>query len=310
MAVAERIDGDAAGEVEIAIAAGFDQPDALALLESQRGARKGLVKRRTAHYLSLRAPHPGRPATARPEPPWPRGKIKKAAHAAAFEPISRFSAMKSTKRSASKPCEAMRLHQDGSRHDWLSTAPLDLVVTLDDATRAIYSAFLIEEEGTASSFQGLLETFAAKGLASSLYSDRGSHYFVTPKAGGAVDKIRSTQVGRALERLGIDHIPAYSPEAGAARSGCSAPCRAGCRASWRWLELHDVEAANRFIAREHICRTTMPASPGRLRSTTAPSSLSGRNLMTAFPGLSAGKLGKTGKTNSGCLTNSCHGVSR
>ena len=81
------------------------------------------------------------------------------------------------------------LHQDGSRHDWLSNgSPLDLIVTMDDATSTIYSAFLIEEEGTASSFQGLLETFLAKGLASSLYSDRGSHYFVTLKAGGAVDK--------------------------------------------------------------------------------------------------------------------------
>jgi len=113
-----------------------------------------------------------------------------------------------------KPCEGMMLHQDGSRAAWLAGEPeLDLIVTMDDATSTIYSAFLVEEEGTASSFRGLLETMVAKGLPSSLYTDRGSHYFYTPKAGEAVDKHRLTQVGRALDRLGIEHIPAYSPEA-------------------------------------------------------------------------------------------------
>ena len=113
-----------------------------------------------------------------------------------------------------KPYEGMMLHQDGSRAAWLAGgAPLDLIVTMDDATSTIYSAFLVEEEGTASTFRGLLEVFTTKGLPSSLYTDRGSHYFHTPQAGGAVDKGRLTQVGRALKHLGIEHIPAYSPEA-------------------------------------------------------------------------------------------------
>jgi transposase len=113
-----------------------------------------------------------------------------------------------------KPCEGMMLHQDASREAWLAgQAPLDLVVTMDDATSTIYSAILVEEEGTASTFEALLAVFTAKGLPLSLYTDRGSHYFHTPKAGEAVDKARPTQVGRALERLGIEHIPAYSPEA-------------------------------------------------------------------------------------------------
>ena len=86
-------------------------------------------------------------------------------------------------------------------HAWLEGQPtLDLIVTMDDATSTIYSAFLVEEEGTASSFRGLLETFVAKGLPSSLYTDRGSHYFYTPKAGEGVDKERLTQVGRALDQ--------------------------------------------------------------------------------------------------------------
>ena len=113
-----------------------------------------------------------------------------------------------------KPCEGMMLHQDGSAFAWLAgEADLDLIVTMDDATSTIYSAFLVEEEGTASSFRACLEVFTAQGLPSSLYTDRGSHYFFTPKAGEAVDKGRLTQVGRALDRLGIEHIPAYSPEA-------------------------------------------------------------------------------------------------
>ncbi|WP_189362976.1 helix-turn-helix domain-containing protein [Mesorhizobium sp. M4A.F.Ca.ET.022.05.2.1] len=76
-----------------------------------------------------------------------------------------------------QPCEGMLLHQDGSRYAWLEGQPmLDLIVTMDDATSTLYSAFLIEEEGTASSFQGLLETLVAKGLPSSFYTDRGSHF--------------------------------------------------------------------------------------------------------------------------------------
>jgi Helix-turn-helix domain len=113
-----------------------------------------------------------------------------------------------------KPWEGMMLHQDGSRAAWLAgRPPLDLIVTMDDATSTIYSAFLIEEEGTASTLRACLEVFAVHGLPSSLYTDRGSHYFYTPQADGAVDKARLTQVGRALKHLGVEHIPAYSPEA-------------------------------------------------------------------------------------------------
>jgi transposase len=113
-----------------------------------------------------------------------------------------------------KPWEGMMLHQDGSRAAWLAGRPqLDLIVTMDDATSTIYSAFLIEEEGTASTLRACLEVFTAHGLPSSLYTDRGSHYFHTPQADGPVDKDRPTQVGRALKHLGIEHIPAYSPEA-------------------------------------------------------------------------------------------------
>ena len=86
----------------------------------------------------------------------------------------------------------MMLHQDGSRHDWLAGHDaLDLIVTMDDATSEIYSAFLTAEEGTASTFRGLSEVFAARGLPLSLYTDRGSHYFDTPEADGPVDRKQS-----------------------------------------------------------------------------------------------------------------------
>jgi transposase InsO family protein len=108
----------------------------------------------------------------------------------------------------------MLLHQDGSRHTWLGGQPaLDLIVTLDDATSELLSAFLVEEEGTASTFRALVEVFGRHGLPLSLYTDRGSHSFHTPEAGGKVDRACLTQVGRALDHLGVEHIAAYSPQA-------------------------------------------------------------------------------------------------
>ena len=112
-----------------------------------------------------------------------------------------------------KPLPGMMLHQDGSTHEWVSGCQWDLIVTLDDATTEIYSAFFVEEEGTMSSLQGVREVIETKGLFSSLYTDRGSHYWLTEEAGGKVDKSRPTQVHRALQQLGVTLIPAYSPEA-------------------------------------------------------------------------------------------------
>jgi hypothetical protein len=105
------------------------------------------------------------------------------------------------------------IHQDASKHLWFGEDYCDLVVTMDDATSEITSAFFCDEEGTMSSLRGIAETIAKHGLFCSLYTDRGSHYFYTPEVGGKVDKSRPTQVNRALKQLGIDHIAAYSPEA-------------------------------------------------------------------------------------------------
>ncbi|MGQ0665137.1 MAG: ISNCY family transposase [Pseudomonadota bacterium] len=114
-----------------------------------------------------------------------------------------------------RPLPGMMLFQDGSQHAWIPGLghQLDLIVTMDDADGRIYSAFLVAEEGTDSSFQGLIEVIEGHGLFGSLYVDRGGHYFHTPKGGGPVDKEAPTQVGRALAQLGVTLIPSYSPEA-------------------------------------------------------------------------------------------------
>jgi transposase len=129
-----------------------------------------------------------------------------------------------------RPMVGMLLHQDASRHAWLAGVDRqdDLVVTLDDATSEIHSAFLVAEEGTASSLRGLREVVAAQGLFCALYTDRGSHYFhTTPEAGEAVAKTQLTQVGRALRQLGIEHITAYSQEARGHLAGGARPLGAG-----------------------------------------------------------------------------------
>jgi transposase InsO family protein len=152
-----------------------------------------------------------------------------------------------------KPCEGMMLHQDGSRAAWLTDQPtLDLIVTMDDATSTVYSAFLVEEEGTASSFAALLDVFTRQGLPGSLYTDRGSHYFYTPKAGEPVDKERLTQVGRALDRLGIEHIPAYSPEARGRSERMFGTLQERLPKELALVGIRDVEAANRFIREVYL----------------------------------------------------------
>jgi hypothetical protein len=120
---------------------------------------------------------------------------------------------KHRKRRERAPLEGMMLHQDGSTHEWVPDVQWDLIVTLDDATSEHTSMFFVDEEGTASSFHGIGQTIAAKGLFAMFYTDRASHYFHTAEAGGKVDKAHLTQVGRALAQLGIHHQAAYSPQA-------------------------------------------------------------------------------------------------
>jgi len=120
---------------------------------------------------------------------------------------------KHRRRRERKAIEGMMLHQDGSTHEWVPGRRWDLIITLDDATSRHYSMFFVDEEGADSSFRGMREVIEACGLPCSLYTDRGSHYWHTSKAGGPVDKVNLTQFGQAMKHLGIELIPAYSPEA-------------------------------------------------------------------------------------------------
>jgi len=151
-----------------------------------------------------------------------------------------------------RPLAGMMLHQDGSTHHWAGDQSWDLIVTMDDATSDIYSAFFMAEEGTMSTFRGLGEVIAAKGLFCSLYADRGSHYWHTPEAGGKVDRDNPTQVGRALARLGIELIPAYSPEARGRSERMFGTLQKRLPQEFRLAGITTMAAANRFLEEVYL----------------------------------------------------------
>jgi transposase len=153
-----------------------------------------------------------------------------------------------------RPMVGMMLHQDASMHAWLpgNERKYDLVVTLDDATSAIYSAFLVDEEGTASSFRGLREVVAKHGLFCSLYTDRGSHYFFTPEAGGKVSKTVLTQVGRGLKQLGVEHIAAYSPQARGRSERAFLTLQDRLTKEMKLAGIDTVDGANRWLSETYI----------------------------------------------------------
>ena len=146
-----------------------------------------------------------------------------------------------------RPLPGMMLHQDGSTHQWVPGQWWDLIVTMDDATSDIYSAFFVDEEGTMSTFEALDEVISEHGLFCSLYADRGAHYWHTPEAGGKVDKDNPTQVGRALEQLGIELIAAYSPAARGRSERMFGTLQGRLPQELRLAGITDMAAANRFL---------------------------------------------------------------
>ena len=147
----------------------------------------------------------------------------------------------------------MLLHIDGSRHRWFQDERwYDLIVILDDASSEIYYAQLVEEESTATVMAGLREVIERKGLFCALYSDRGSHFWLTPKVGGKVDPHRLTQVGRALRELGVQMIPAYSPQARGRSERSFGTWQGRLPQELRLHGITTVDAANRFLREEYI----------------------------------------------------------
>jgi transposase len=172
------------------------------------------------------------------------------------------------KRRERKPLPGMMLHIDGSKHQWFGDDRwYDLIVIMDDATSEIYYAQLVEEESTRTVMAGLREVIEKKGAFCSLYSDRASHFFETPRAGEGVDRNRLTQVGRALKELGIEAIPAYSPQARGRSERGFGTWQGRLPNELRLAEITTVEDANKFLSERYISefnqKFTVPATqPG------------------------------------------------
>jgi transposase len=160
---------------------------------------------------------------------------------------------KHRRRREPRPMPGMLLHIDGSKHRWLNDDRwYDLIVILDDATKEIYYAQLVEEESTRTVMTALRSVIESKGLFCALYSDRGSHFFVTPKAGGKVDKGRLTQVGRAMKELGVQMIAAYSPQARGRSERSFGTWQGRLPQELRLAGITTLEAANAFLNESYV----------------------------------------------------------
>ena len=170
------------------------------------------------------------------------------------------------KRRPRRPLPGMLLHIDGSQHDWIPglKQKLDMIVLFDDATSEVYYARLVDEESTATVMAGVKQVIEQQGVFCALYSDRASHFVYTPQAGGPPDRRVKTQVGRALEQMGIELIPANSPQA---RGRCErqfGTWQGRLPQELRLRDIRSVEAANAYLpdwmAREHNRRFTVKAA--------------------------------------------------
>jgi len=164
-----------------------------------------------------------------------------------------------------RPVPGMLLHIEASKHAWFQDERYyDLITILDDATSKIYYAQLVEEEGTRTLLPAVRQVIETQGVFCALYSDRASHFFVTPKAGGKIDPERLTQFGRTLKELGIKMIPAYSPQARGRPERNYRTWQGRFPQELRIRQIRDVEAANRFLRQEYIAefnrRFTVPAA--------------------------------------------------
>jgi len=157
------------------------------------------------------------------------------------------------RRRARRPLPGMLLHLDGSRHRcFLDDRWYDLLVVLDDATSEVYYAQLVEQESTRTVMAALREVVERQGLFCALYSDRASHFFATPQAGGKIDAGRLTQVGRALKELGIQMIPAYSPQARGRSERNFGTWQGRLPQELRLRGITTPEKANEFLREEYI----------------------------------------------------------
>lgn len=152
-----------------------------------------------------------------------------------------------------RPIPGMLLHIDGSQHRWFQDErQMDLIVILDDATSEIYYAQLVDQESTRTVMAAIRHVVETKGWFSSLYSDRASHFFRTPKAGEPVDTRQRTEVGRALKDLEIEPIPAYSPQARGRSERNFGTWQGRLPQELRIRNIRTAEAANHFLRSRYI----------------------------------------------------------
>lgn len=163
-----------------------------------------------------------------------------------------------------KPVAGMMLFMDGSTHEWLEGQRHDLILVMDDAHNEVYWAELVPEEDTRSCLRGLRGVIDKHGLFCSLYTDRGSHFFHTPQAGGAVDKNRLTQFGQVLHRLGIEHIPSYSPEARGRIERMFQTWQGRVPREFKDAGIMDIQGANAYL-RKHLIGRMNRSFKGRAR---------------------------------------------
>lgn len=159
---------------------------------------------------------------------------------------------KHRKKRAPSPLPGMMIHQDGSTHEWVPGRKWDLIATMDDATNEHYDMFFVQQEGTGSSFRGIKTVIETRGLFCSFYSDRGSHYWHTPEAGGKVDKTNPTQFGRAMKQLGIEMIAAYSPQARGRSERAFGTHQGRLPNELKLQGINTIEAANRYLKEHYL----------------------------------------------------------
>lgn len=148
--------------------------------------------------------------------------------------------------------KGMMLHQDASMHEWVAGQKWDLVVTMDDADNEIYSAFFVDEEGTQNSFRGVQEVIENQGLFCSLYTDRGSHYWTTKKAGAKVEAKELTQFGRAVQQLGIEMIAACSPKTRGRLERMFRALQGRLPQELALMGITEMEAVNRYLSEVYL----------------------------------------------------------
>lgn len=182
-----------------------------------------------------------------------------------------------------RPMAGMLLHIDGSTHRWLAGEQWhDLIVVLDDATSEIYYAQLVNQESTETVLAALREVVEQRGIFCSLYSDRASHFWLTPKEGEPVDRQRMTQVGRALRELGIEMIPAYSPQARGRSERNFGTWQRRLPPELRVRGIDTVEGANRFLRESYIAELNRKFAVRAAQPESAFVPASGKDLERIF----------------------------